>query len=400
MNIYFKNNVCLFSGWSEYRRAVVIREVFEILYYFSTLLHGLPDYRSAFFDKEFPDTTLYPMVIVSNEPKRTFNPLEGIHSILGSESGQVKYSRAFEALWTRTVPHEPFLILDDMMQLKLREYLEKCPIECFSPPETAIIVVDNKKYKAREILGYFRRGVQFVDYPKETGRMIIDTVSTLKNFSLTGAVRKIPPGKISKLVHPDLHLENYTNAILQIGVVGSDLQNQTMERTKIRKRRLKIHSTDSNSNSETKNKKESSHNTKEEDPSTIKLEGIASFCGAFDKKLSGHLNFPYDDSATITRPFDLNLNTSAIQTTPPTNMEDAEVDEKNIKNTHHNHNINNNNNNNNNNTESVTKVKEDSEEVPTTFDFPPPGKYICSFYIYEVLRLSEIFEWVKIFSYI
>ena len=178
---------------------------------------------------------------------------------------------------------------------------------------------------------------------------------------MTGAVRKIPPGKISKLVHPDLHLENYTNAILQIGIVGADLgPNHTVERTKIRKRRLKIHTNDNTCNNETKNKKEPPQNTKEEDPSTIKLEGIASFCGAFDKKLSGHLNFPYDDSSTITRPFDINLNTSPVGVSPQTNEENY-FEEKNMKDT-------------NNTMDSETKVKDDGEAAPNNFEFPPPGR--------------------------
>ena len=359
---------------------MVIREVFEILFYFSTELAAMPEYHASYFDKDHPDPTLYPITINPDipapRPNRS-NPhtpphtptttltttsntatMNGLEAVLGKDAAAaVKYSRAFEALWTRTAPHEPFLILDDTVQLKLREYLEKFPIECYSPPDTALIVVDNKKYKAREILGYFRRGVQLVDYPKETGRMTIDTVSTIKNFTPTGAVRKIPPGKISKLVHPDLHLENYTNAILQVGLVGSE-QAHAAERTKIRKRRLKIPPHDNSGyKSESKTKKESppilhSHSTTKEtleDPSTIKLEGIASFCGAFDKKIPGHLNFPYDESAaaaaaammTSSRSMtDLNMNISSQGISPHgggggtnhlTALEEAYLEDKNVK---------------------------------------------------------------------
>ena len=40
----------------------------------------------------------------------------------------------------------------------------------------------------------------------------------MKKNSVILAVRKVPPGKISKLVHPDLHLENYTSYLLPVGV--------------------------------------------------------------------------------------------------------------------------------------------------------------------------------------
>ena len=46
----------------------------------------------------------------------------------------------------------------------------------------------------------------------------MDTTRTVKKNSVILAVRKVPPGKISKLVHPDLHLENYTSYLLPVGV--------------------------------------------------------------------------------------------------------------------------------------------------------------------------------------
>lgn len=290
------------TGWSEYRRAVVIREVFEVLYHFSTKLPKIPEFNPKFFDKDEPDKTLYPISINSdtnnndannidtnnndNNESESSNNNSPAEKNIDTAGFNVKYSRAFEALWTRTAPHEPFLILDDLVQLKLREYLEKHPVEKYAPSESAIIVVDNKKYKAKEMLGYFRRGVQLVDYSKETGGMVVDTISTIKNVSITSAVRKIPPGKISKLVHPDLHLENYTNAILQVGCVASDvLPSMSVNRIRGRKRRMKQY--DENNKKERKVKEEKHVIVKQEESVIVekrKLESIATFCEPLQPK--------------------------------------------------------------------------------------------------------------------
>ena len=300
--IYLLCNYLLLSlfplvGWSEYRRAVVIREVFEVLYNFSTKLSVIPEYNSKFFDTTVLDSTLYPISTNNNnnnntENKKTVDNFTIAKSLPNCDSFNIKYSRVFEALWTHTAPHEPFLILNDTMQLKLREYLEQFPIESYAPPEHAIIVVDNKKYKARETLGYFRRGVQLVDYSKDLGGTVVDTVSTLINVTMTSAVRKIPPGKISKLVHPDLHLENYTNAILQIGSVVDSLSGQTaLPRVKGRKRRSKFPSNEGTNKKEMKIKEEFNANI-EESPSTEKLQSIASFC----ENLPGSISFDQSES--------------------------------------------------------------------------------------------------------
>lgn len=159
------------------------------------------------------------------------------------KQSEIKYSRAFQALWTRTAPCEPLVILDDHSQVSLREYFERFPIEVHSPSNETLIVVDEKKYKARNILGFFRRGVQLVDYSKDTGSMVIDTISTVRNVSATSAVRKIPPGRISKLVHPELHLENYTNTITQVGFEHADggPDQGTLSKPKARRRRMNKH---------------------------------------------------------------------------------------------------------------------------------------------------------------
>lgn len=227
----------------------------------------LPEYNASFFNKPESDASLTPLTLES--PRR--KPLEDVSSneespeekdqnnndekeTITSQNNNddvtvefshsdVKYSRAFKALWTRTAPHEPYIVVEvdeSSAQMKLREYFEKYPIEVYAPSNDTIIVVDEKKYKARNILGFFRRGVQLVDYSKDSGSMVIDTISTIRNVSPTSAVRKIPPGRISKLVHPELHLENYTNAIVQVGLNGAEMNTcQGVKTPKIRRRRAK-----------------------------------------------------------------------------------------------------------------------------------------------------------------
>ena len=96
------------------------------------------------------------------------------------------------------------------------EFLENFPIETHGPPEKTIIRICNEDYNAREVLGYLRRGTQLVEQVGE--EVVIDTTRTVKSNSTILAVRKVPPGKISKLVHPELHLENYTGYILPLGI--------------------------------------------------------------------------------------------------------------------------------------------------------------------------------------
>ena len=79
-----------------------------------------------------------------------------------------------------------------------------------------MIRASGHEYKARDILGYLRRGSQLVE--QVDNEVVIDTTRTVKSDAVILAVRKVPPGKISKLVHPDLHLENYTGFLLPIGV--------------------------------------------------------------------------------------------------------------------------------------------------------------------------------------
>lgn len=83
------------------------------------------------------------------------------------------------------------------------------------PPERTIIQICNEDYNARDVLGYLRRGTQLVE--QIGNEVVIDTTTTVKANSTILAVRKVPPGKISKLVHPDLHLENYTSYLLPLG---------------------------------------------------------------------------------------------------------------------------------------------------------------------------------------
>ena len=354
-------------GWSEYRRAVVIREVFEILFHLSSAHDAVPEYTPEFFNKKVADKTLRRVVIKtsSNDENKTsseeeiktssseeeFDERQHNHPLnvktenenttvtnnppfdqnnnndvtnnktdLNNDSkntfsssllDNVKYSRAFEALWTHSAPPEPVLTLADNVELKLRVYLEKYPIEVYAPPDEAVIAVDGKKYKARNILGYFRRGVQLVDYSKDTGSMVIDTLSTLRNVSPTSAVRKIPPGRISKLVHADLHLENYTNVILQIGHTDNEEERllSAAKTPRMRRKRVsKSHTSGDTPKDEktTKRKRAVKTSPKEEphDPATPlhealstdvleihpalrmtagneKLESIESFCHSF-----------------------------------------------------------------------------------------------------------------------
>eukprot|EP00794_Sanderia_malayensis_P008849 gene8849-9797_t len=125
-------------------------------------------------------------------------------------------SVAFEALWTQRSVEEPFVILLDKTKCKLGEYLEMFPLETHCPPEKTEMIVCNQKYNAKEILGYLRRGTQLVEQHGDD--VIVDTTRTVKTNSVILAVRKVPPGKISKLVHPDLHLETYTGFLLPIGM--------------------------------------------------------------------------------------------------------------------------------------------------------------------------------------
>ena len=96
------------------------------------------------------------------------------------------------------------------------EYLENFPIETHCPLDRTIIRIYSEDYNAREILGYLRRGTQLVEQVGDD--VVIDTTRTVKSNSTILAVRKVPPGKISKLVHPGLHLENYTNHLLPFGI--------------------------------------------------------------------------------------------------------------------------------------------------------------------------------------
>ena len=283
-----------FLGWSEYRRAVVIREVFEVLFQLGSSnseLSTIPEYRELFFCKPEADKALLPLTLENPEKKAvTMNhekePTEDNGDIESASKDQnnngctnteansdnfkqsdIKYSRAFQALWTRTAPCEPLVVLDDQSQVSLREYFERFPIEVHAPSDETMIVVNEKKYKARNILGFFRRGVQLVDYSKDTGSMVIDTISTVRNVSATSAVRKIPPGRISKLVHPELHLENYTNTITQVGFehVDGGPDQGTLSKPRARRRRMKHKSLDGFNRSgvkEEKMKKRRKHSDK------------------------------------------------------------------------------------------------------------------------------------------
>ena len=51
-----------FLGWSEYRRAVVMREVFEVIYRFWNELGTVPDYEKEFFDCPVKSSLLVPRV--------------------------------------------------------------------------------------------------------------------------------------------------------------------------------------------------------------------------------------------------------------------------------------------------------------------------------------------------
>ncbi|XP_065065926.1 uncharacterized protein LOC135691865 [Rhopilema esculentum] len=128
---------------------------------------------------------------------------------------KINRSVAFEALWTQMSVEEPSVILDNKTY-SLGEFLEKFPVETHCPPERTVIRASGHEYKARDILGYLRRGSQLVE--QVDNEVVIDTTRTVKSDAVILAVRKVPPGKISKLVHPDLHLENYTGFLLPIGV--------------------------------------------------------------------------------------------------------------------------------------------------------------------------------------
>ncbi|XP_047143148.1 uncharacterized protein LOC124817314 [Hydra vulgaris] len=290
------------TGWSEYRRAVVIREVFEVIYHLSLYLPELPEFHSSFFDKPNSDQTLFSIDLPNSpfvKPKDSKEPKKQAKDILKENAN---YSRVFEALWNRLAPHQPFLILSENVQVKLQDYFEEFPLELFAPPEHAVIVVDKKKFKAREVLGYFRRGVQLVDYSKDTGSTVIDTVSTLRNFSITSAVRKIPPGKISKLVHIDLHLENYTNPIIEI---NNDNARDFSPMTKVKNRKRKIKAYKPN------NIKKVTDDSKsiETSESNIKLQSISTFCNSLASENHNNLGNDYK--------VDLNLQANLNLSTPP-----------------------------------------------------------------------------------
>lgn len=324
----FNLNFDLRTGWSEYRRAVVIREVFEILYHISTNTENIPDYNSEYFDKPESDPLLQPIKFMqecrdkeseasgekekmmedntekqndSKEPNDSNGPKETNEKTKSNETKEpnktkesskiefdkasVRYSRAFEALWKRLSPVEPYLILEENTELKFGSYLERYPLELHAPSNETIIVVDGKKYRAKDVLGFFRRGVQIVDYSKDDG-VVVDTVSTIRNFTVNGAVRKIPPGKISRLIHQDLHLENYTHTILEIGQDPSDVPPRLPVVAKIRTRKRKSKQSQdqiSKANKEPHISTEPiSINTN--DLSSKRINSVASFCEA----LSGH----------------------------------------------------------------------------------------------------------------
>ena len=321
-------NFDLRTGWSEYRRAVVIREVFEILYHISNNTENIPDYSSKYFDKPESDPLLQPIKFMeecrekerelsgekekmkedntenqneSKEPKESngakktnekteSNEIKQLNETKESnkiefDKACVRYSRAFQALWKRLSPVEPYLILEGNTELKFGSYLERYPLELHAPSNETIIVVDGKKYRAKDVLGFFRRGVQIVDYSKDDG-VVVDTVSTIRNFTINGAVRKIPPGKISKLIHQDLHLENYTHTILEIGQDPSEVPPRLPVVAKIRTRKRKSKQSQdqiSKANKEPHISTEPiSINTN--DLSSKRINSVASFCEA----LSGH----------------------------------------------------------------------------------------------------------------
>ena len=300
-------------GWSEYRRAVVIREVFEVLFQLGSTNSehsAIPEYKELFFCNPESDSALLPLTLqqavkknLADEDESATKNDESAENVSSKDQNnngcsnddeednddnfkqsEIKYSRAFQALWTRTAPCEPLVILDDHSQVSLREYFERFPIEVHSPSNETLIVVDEKKYKARNILGFFRRGVQLVDYSKDTGSMVIDTISTVRNVSATSAVRKIPPGRISKLVHPELHLENYTNTITQVGFENTDGGHDqgNLSKPKARRRRMNKHRSLDGFNSsgvkEDKVKKRRKHSEKHklEDDDDCKTTGMLS----------------------------------------------------------------------------------------------------------------------------
>ena len=129
--------------------------------------------------------------------------------------------------------------------LFLGQYLETFPVETHCPAEKTIIRICNEDYNAREILGYLRRGTQLVE---QVGKdVVIDTTRTVKSNSTILAVRKVPPGKISKLVHPSLHLENYTNYLLPLGIKqplkgrkGPGRSTRTKRKSSMTKEEVKI----------------------------------------------------------------------------------------------------------------------------------------------------------------
>ena len=245
------------------------------MYHFSFFLPELPEFHSSFFDKPYSDQTLLSIDLPNSpfvKPKDLKEPNKQAKDILKEHAS---YSRVFEALWNRLAPHQPFLILAENVQVKLQDYFEEFPLELFSPPEHAVIVVDRKKFKAREVLGYFRRGVQLVDYSKDTGNTIIDTVSTLRNFSVTSAVRKIPPGKISKLVHSDLHLENYTNPIIEI--TNEVNLNDVSALTRVKNRKRKVKNCKSHVNAK---KTADDDECNKSNENNMKLQSISTFCNS------------------------------------------------------------------------------------------------------------------------
>ena len=156
------------------------------------------------------------------------------HDSTESTLPDIKRSVAFEALWTDRAPDKPYVTLHDGTNLAFGEYFERYPLETYCPSGKTVLVVEGKNYKLKDVLGYLRRGVQLVEYIGSNP--VVDTTRTIKKDALVVAVRKVPPGKISKMIHPELHLENYSLHLLPIGIK----QPQKAKKSKTNKRKRKI----------------------------------------------------------------------------------------------------------------------------------------------------------------
>ena len=101
-------SLSVISGWSEYRRAVVMREVFEVLYHFGEELSIVPEYEKEFFDSPVKSPLLVPRVfdlrqnfadpttcVVKNVPQKEMKIME--ENVDEPENSRVAQSGAVDA---------------------------------------------------------------------------------------------------------------------------------------------------------------------------------------------------------------------------------------------------------------------------------------------------------------